>query len=103
MDCQALYNLVVVHTREAFGRSVNPHLFRDCAATGVAVEDPAHVGIGAPLLGHRSRATMERHYNQAGSVEAARRWHRTLARLRNRSRSSVAPGRRCPDHGSCSV
>ena len=91
MDSQALYNLVVAHTRETFGRSLSPHLFRDCAATGIAIEDPVHVGIGAPLLGHRSHTTLERHYNQAGSIEAARRWQQTLARLRGRSPPVAVP------------
>ena len=50
--------------------------------TGLAIEDPKHVRAGAPLLGHKTLVTSERHYNQAGSVEAARGWHRTLARLR---------------------
>jgi integrase len=84
MGGQALYDLVGARTREAFGRSLGPHLFHDCAATGLAVEDPVHVYAGAPLLGHKTLTTMERHYNQAGSVEAARRWHQTLAKLRKR-------------------
>jgi integrase/recombinase XerD len=84
LNSQALYNLIVTHTRKAFGRSLSPHLFRDCAATGIAVEDPVHVRMGSPLLGHRDHATMERYYNQAGSVEAAQRWQRNLANLRRR-------------------
>jgi hypothetical protein len=32
-------------TRAAFGRAVNVHLFRDCAATSLAIEDPVHVRI----------------------------------------------------------
>jgi hypothetical protein len=74
-------------------RSVNLHLFRDCAATSVALEDPAHVGIAARLLGHRSPATTERHYNQASAVEAAARFQRALLELRG---SGVAP----PPRGS---
>jgi integrase len=69
-------------TRAAFGRSVNPHLFRDCAVTSLAIEDPAHVRIAAEVLGHSSLATTERHYDLARGQEAATSWHTTLDRLR---------------------
>ena len=62
MGDQALYDLVPVNMRRAFGRTLSPHLFRDCAATGLAIEDATHVGADTPLLGHRSHATLERHY-----------------------------------------
>jgi integrase len=68
----ALYDRIIARTREAFGRSVNPHLFRDCAATTLAIADPVHVGAAAPLLGHRSSAVTEKYYQQAKSLEAHR-------------------------------
>ena len=37
-------------TKQAFGRSVYPHLFRDAAATTLALEDPGHVRIAASIL-----------------------------------------------------
>lgn len=82
LDPQGLFDLARKRTRAAFGRGLSPHLFRDCAATSIAVEDPAHILIASQLLSHRSIATTERHYNQARSVEAARAWQATLARLR---------------------
>lgn len=81
----ALYGSVVLATRATLGRAVNPHLFRDCAATSLAIDDPAHVRIAAPLLGHRSFATTERHYNQAQSHQAAQLWQQHLVALRRRS------------------
>ena len=33
------YFRVIRQTRSAFGRPVNPHLFRDCAATALAIND----------------------------------------------------------------
>jgi hypothetical protein len=36
------------------------------------------VRLAAPLLGHRSFATTERHYNLARAAEAASAWHRVL-------------------------
>jgi len=69
-------------TRERFGFSVNPHLFRDCAATSIATEDPAHVGIIMPILGHARADTAERYYNQARSLDAARRYQDAIGTLR---------------------
>jgi DNA invertase Pin-like site-specific DNA recombinase len=51
-----IYGIIVPRTAEAFGRSVNPHLFRDCAATSIAIEDPEHVRIANP------RAPVDRHH-----------------------------------------
>ena len=77
------YNNIVAHTRKAFGRPVNPHLFRDAAATTIALDRPDQVRMAAQLLGHRSFATTERFYNLARASEAAKAWHLTLKQLRN--------------------
>lgn len=69
-------------TKAAFGRSVNPHLFRDCAATSTAIEDPEHVRIAAIILGHTKLSTTEKYYNQACSLEAARMYQSAIQRLR---------------------
>jgi integrase len=57
-------------------------LFRDCAATTIALEDPFHVRIASRLLGHRTSSTTEKHYNQARNVEAARTMQNFLLELR---------------------
>ena len=69
------------HTEIAFGKPVNPHLFRDAIATTIAVRRPELVGIVTPLLGHRSVVTAQRHYNRAGMTSAADKWHDVLDRL----------------------
>jgi site-specific recombinase XerC len=66
------------HTRVAFGQHLWPHLFRDCATTFVATEDPQHVRMVKSLLGHRKMRTSEKSYNQARSLEASRRYHRIV-------------------------
>jgi integrase/recombinase XerD len=48
------------------------HLFRDAAATTLAIADPAHVRVAAPLLGHRTFTTTERHCQQAQAFDAHR-------------------------------
>jgi site-specific recombinase XerD len=73
-------------TRRELGKAINPHLFRDCAATSVAIDDPEHVRIIASLLGHSSLATSERHYNQAHALQALRRYQEHLVQLRQRLR-----------------
>lgn len=67
-----LHARIVELTEKKFGWSVNPHLFRDCAATSIAIVDPAHVHITTTVLGHTRLATSERYYNHARSFEASR-------------------------------
>ena len=78
----ALYDRLVRATRKVLGHPVNPHLFRDCAATTLAIDDPAHVRLAAPLLGHATLATTERFYNQARTREAAQRWQDHVGTMR---------------------
>jgi integrase/recombinase XerD len=74
----AMYLRICEHTQKAFGRAINPHLFRDAAATTLAIADPAHVRVAAPLLGHRTFTTTERHYQQAQSFDAHRAYVNAL-------------------------
>jgi integrase len=87
MSGNALYDRVCLCTARAFGHAVNLHLFRDCVATTIAIEDPANVGIAAELLGHASLAMTERHYIQAGTLEATRRHQRVMLEARSRFRA----------------
>ena len=70
-------------TKLAFGHAINPHLFRDCAATSFATDDPEHVRCIAPLLGHSMLATSETHYNQATMLTAARTFSSNIMKIRN--------------------
>lgn len=69
-------------TQSKFGKALSPHRFRDCAATGIATMDPSHVNDITAVLGHASLRCSERHYNQAGSIEAAQSYHQALRKLR---------------------
>jgi integrase len=82
-----VYMRVTARTREGLGRSINPHLFRDCAATSIAIDDPEHIGVASRLLGHRAAATTERYYNHARGVEASRLIQRHILALRGGSTS----------------
>jgi integrase/recombinase XerD len=76
----AIYDRIRKHTKDAFGAAMNPHLFRDAAATTLAITDPEHVRVAAPLLGHRTFTTTERHYQQAKALEAHRTYLDALFR-----------------------
>jgi len=69
-------------TKQAFGKPINPHLFRDCAVTTVAIDDPEHICIAAPILGHTDPRTTEKHYIQANAIVAGRRLRCSVDRLR---------------------
>jgi integrase len=70
-------------TEELFGQRVNPHLFRDCAATALATEDPEHILAIARILGHNSIETTTRHYNQSQMTAAGAILGEVIANLRS--------------------
>ena len=88
LTAHGMYGFIVDRTKEKFGRSVNPHLFRDSLATTVAIEDPAHVMSTKSLLGHHDGRTSERYCNQARSTEAAFEHQNRLKKLRGGMRRS---------------
>jgi site-specific recombinase XerD len=73
---------IIRRTQAALGVPINPHLFRDCAATTLAIEDPAHVEAAATILGHASSHTTHKHYIQANTLIASRRHQAAVARRR---------------------
>ena len=82
MKGKTVYDRITKVTKRAFGVSISPHLFRDCAVTTVAIDDPEHIGIAAPILGHTDPRTTEKHYIQANSLVAGRRLRQSVDTLR---------------------
>ena len=80
MQDYSVYDHIVKLTRERLGSAINPHLFRDCAATTIAADDAQHVYITQNILGHSSIATSEQYYNQARSLSAYRTYRREVQR-----------------------
>ena len=78
-----IYQKIMWLTEKAFGRGLSPHLFRDCLATSLAINDPGIVNIAHVMLGY-SLATTERFYNLAQTLEAGRLVGDTLTRLRSK-------------------
>jgi integrase len=94
---RAAYGQITARTRDGLGRPINPHLFRDCVATSIAIDDPDHIGIVSRLLGHRAASTAERYYNHARSVEASRLMQQNILALRMGSRLDPSPPTTPPD------
>ena len=69
-------------TKRAFGRSLNPHLFRRIFATSVSIADPEAIEGARAALGHATRLTTQHHYNRASSLTAARSHMGIVQRLR---------------------
>jgi integrase/recombinase XerD len=82
MSEQSVYWNTCRLTEELFGQRINPHLFRDCAASALATEDPEHILAIARILGHASIDTTMRHYNQSQMVAAADIYHQVMNDLR---------------------
>jgi integrase/recombinase XerD len=82
LSYQALGLQIFFRTRREFGRGLFPHMFRDCVATAVAVDNPKHIGDASLILGHAGHRTTEKHYNHARSLDASRRHAAMLASLR---------------------
>lgn len=77
----AISRIICQCTRPAFGHCVNPHLFRDCAATTVATRDGSRMGTAVALLAHRHKRTIDKHYNQASMITATQDYQKLLDRL----------------------
>lgn len=87
----AIYFRIRKLTRARFGHAINPHLFRDSAATSTAIEDPEHVHIVRSILGHTTGQSGERYYIHAESLEASRRYQREILALRRNLRRRPQP------------
>ena len=69
LSADALYHAVCKRTWDAFGKRINPHLFRSCLATSTAVHHGAEMGT---VLDHKSSKVTTRYYNQAKMIDAVR-------------------------------
>lgn len=82
MSEQAVYWNTSRLTEQLYGRRVNPHLFRDCAASALATDDPQHILAIARILGHASIKTSNDHYNQSQMTAAGDILHEVIAGLK---------------------
>ena len=105
---KAIYRIIINRTLQALGQPVNPHLFRHCAATTVAILQPGRILVARDLLDHVSMTTTKAHYIKARSIEASRHYAGVLKQLRSaleilgrqslkRARNDRKPARRTAD------
>lgn len=81
LKSEGVYDRVVLHTKAEFGHSVNPHLFRDCAATTLVTEKPEQALAAKNLLGHAKLETTEKYYLQGQTLDGVRQYQQLLAHL----------------------
>ena len=86
LKANSIYCRIVRLTKVEFGKPINPHLFRDCAATSIATMDPEHVMITKEVLGHGTLRASERSYNHANSLVAMQTWQDHILAIRKRAR-----------------
>jgi integrase len=73
-----LYYLVCKRTRDAFGKRINPHLFRACLATSTAIYHGADIGLAMTVLDHKNIEVFDRHYNQAKMIDRVKAYQEIL-------------------------
>jgi integrase len=70
MRSKAIRDQIKSRARQAFGKAIWPHLFRDCAVTELVDCAPEEIGIAPDLLGHADLQTTKKHYIQAVGMKA---------------------------------
>jgi len=88
----SLYQIVTKRTKDEFGWSLSPHLFRHCAVTSLGAENPELVWVGMSLLHHTDPRTTEKHYDQALSDKAVNDYQEVI-RDKRRGLTSKRPKR----------
>jgi integrase len=94
MGSSAIRQQIETRTKEAFGRHVWPHLFRDCAVTELVDCAPEQIGIAPDLLGHAALQTTKRHYIQAVGMKAHLRVQEVIAARRRAATARDGTGTR---------
>jgi integrase/recombinase XerD len=74
--------LVSRRAKRDLGCDLCPLLLRKLIPTELAINDPEHVGVAQPLLGHADYRMTERAYNLGRAIDAARRHHDVLGTIR---------------------
>ena len=88
LSAKSIQRQIWLRTRQAFGKGIHPHLFRDCAVTVLVDVAPEEIGIAPDLLGHADLRTTRKYYIQATGVTA----HVRVQQMIGRRRAAAARG-----------
>jgi integrase/recombinase XerD len=88
----AVQRQIAQRTREAFGKAIYPHLFRDIAVTEPVDTAPEEIGIAPDLLGHADLQTTRKHYIHAVGMKAHARVQQVIAARRRAATSRDTTG-----------
>jgi integrase len=88
LSSTSIQRQIWLRTRQAFGKGIHPHLFRDCAVTELVDVAPEEIGIAPDLLGHADLRTTRKYYIQATGVTA----HVRVQQMIGRRRAAAARG-----------
>jgi site-specific recombinase XerD len=81
MSGQSLYYGCKRCTKATLGAAINPHLFRDCAASALTADKPEYVLAAARILNHNQLSTTITHYEHASMIQAASRLHDVIGQI----------------------
>ena len=95
-----IYQLVTQRTRAAFDHAIHPHLFRDIAATTLALARPEQALLARDLLNHSDFRMTEGHYLHAQTAEAGRSYANSIESLRRTLKTAARVGNECPPDGA---
>jgi integrase/recombinase XerD len=87
MRSATIRNQIESRTRQAFGKAIWPHLFRDCAVTELVDCAPEEIGIAPDLLGHADLHTTRKYYIQSMGMKAHARVQEVIAARRRAATS----------------
>jgi integrase len=91
MSDQTVRQQVNAVTKQRIRVAITPHLFRDCAATSIAVDNPEHAEIVSRILGHAQLKTAAKHYIHGRSIRDSRIHAELLLDLRATARRLRQP------------
>jgi integrase len=91
LSASSVYNAIATRTEKGLGKSINPHLFRDCLVTTVALGYGAHIRAASAALGHVDERITTKHYNQASMVSAVECLQAAVLALGNYERDQGSP------------
>jgi integrase/recombinase XerD len=87
MRSKAIRDQIKSRTRQAVGKAIWPHLFRDCAVTELVDCAPEEIAIAPDLLGHADLETTQRYYVLAEGMTSHVRVQEVIAARRRAAMS----------------